>query len=955
MKRLAYWIVGLLVFSTLFGLSFDNSDDISPDFDRMIIDPATSGNNITDNSSWQLHPDIWRDRIVWEDYRNEPLSWGAPGTKNADIYMYNTSSKNTIQLISNDSDQRNPDIWRDIVVWEDYRNGDADIYYIDLNEPGTEIRLTTSSEDDTLPSVYKNKIVYFQGTDLMLYDLDEEKNYTLRDTTYGKEHLTIYGDKIVWSEETNWPNADVFLFNLSEDSDSDGIYDYKDQDNTELENSTYPIATESNINEHSPSIWFDTLTWVERRGGDNDIYMRDINRHPEVISQNGSQEEEPVIYGGRILYVEQYENETGVNTKDILWCYDRYDSSEFKIAEVSSGNIRAPSIYENRTVWEQSNETGIYEIYHEYLENRPPEIVSTNVSEDGITWKENASMDLLPEEKLEFRTEVRDMDGDVKDIKLNLSELGLSTGKVDMEHLEGDIYNSTLNYDRYGGQLDEGSYKVHVEVVDKAGHLEMGENITVDLNREYDPSINSIGVSSDGEGYSSSTTFILSEGNSIFFRANVTDEDGDLDEVYINSSKFGTSEEKHQMKEITDPTGTWNFGLEIDHNENMEPGTVYVNVTAVDENGHNDTSGPLTINMQSAPPYVIETIPTGEGVSVDPFSSIKVVFSDVMDDETIPDISHLRGEVPEGLEFKGWNETFQRDDTAVWTHDGWDNGEDISLAVSNYYDEYGVKGKGYTWNFTTKWSPDIVDIGHSNINESSVRLEMNFTSGDYDTILVRFKYRKSGESGWTVAEQKQFSENGTHSTMITSLEPNTSYEYLGHIEFQGRNITSEIRNFTTEPLDTDDDGIPDWKDTDDDNDTIPDEWEEKYGFDPKDPTDAEEDYDQDGLTNLEEYNKGTYPDNPDSDGDGVYDDKDKYPMDSSKSSDFPWLKIIAWIVISLVITALGVIIFLLLRRARPSEDDEEEIEKNEGEVSDVEDNVDEDIEEEDIDELIDQL
>ncbi|MGM0510632.1 MAG: Ig-like domain-containing protein, partial [Thermoplasmatota archaeon] len=419
------------------------------------------------------------------------------------------------------------------------------------------------------------------------------------------------------------------------------------------------------------------------------------------------------------------------------------------------------------------------------------------------------------------------------------------------------------------------------------------------------------------------------------------------------SSELGSDVEKYQLKEISDPTGTWNYGLKIDHNENMEPETVYVNVTAVDEKGHNDTSGPLTINIESAPPYVIETIPTDGEVSIDPFSNIEIVFSDVMDDETIPNISHLQGDVPEYLEFKGWNETFQRSDTAVWTHNGWDNDENISLVVSNYYDEYGVKGEEYTWNFTTKWSPNIVYIGHSNITESSVKLEMNFTSGDYDTIFVRFKYRKSGESEWLDTEQKQFSGNRTYSTMVSSLGSNTSYEYLGYIEFQGRNITSVIGNFTTEPLDTDDDGVPDSEDDDDDGDGMPDEWEEKYGFDPKDSTDAEEDFDQDGLTNLEEYNKGTYPDNPDSDGDGVYDKEDKYPMDPSKSSDFPWLKIIAWIVISLVITAIGVIIFLLIRRARPSED-EEELEEDE-EVGEDEDSEDDDIGEEDIDELIDQL
>ncbi len=51
---------------------------------------------------------------------------------------------------------------------------------------------------------------------------------------------------------------------------------------------------------------------------------------------------------------------------------------------------------------------------------------------------------------------------------------------------------------------------------------------------------------------------------------------------------------------------------------------------------------------------------------------------------------------------------------------------------------------------------------------------------------------------------------------------------------------------TTDIDDVDCDGMPDW-------------WEERYGFDPYDPTDAERDEDGDGYTNVEEYNDGNNP------------------------------------------------------------------------------------------------
>ncbi|HLX09823.1 MAG TPA: Ig-like domain-containing protein [Thermoanaerobaculia bacterium] len=54
-------------------------------------------------------------------------------------------------------------------------------------------------------------------------------------------------------------------------------------------------------------------------------------------------------------------------------------------------------------------------------------------------------------------------------------------------------------------------------------------------------------------------------------------------------------------------------------------------------------------------------------------------------------------------------------------------------------------------------------------------------------------------------------------------------------------------------------------------DGIPDAWKVAHGLDPNDPNVALEDPDHDGLTNLEEYQNGTDPQNPDTDGDGLSD------------------------------------------------------------------------------------
>jgi hypothetical protein len=58
---------------------------------------------------------------------------------------------------------------------------------------------------------------------------------------------------------------------------------------------------------------------------------------------------------------------------------------------------------------------------------------------------------------------------------------------------------------------------------------------------------------------------------------------------------------------------------------------------------------------------------------------------------------------------------------------------------------------------------------------------------------------------------------------------------------------------------------------DSDGDGIPDDYEIAHGMNPNDPTDALEDFDHDGLTNLQEYQLGTDPRNADTDGDGLPD------------------------------------------------------------------------------------
>ncbi len=125
-----------------------------------------------------------------------------------------------------------------------------------------------------------------------------------------------------------------------------------------------------------------------------------------------------------------------------------------------------------------------------------------------------------------------------------------------------------------------------------------------------------------------------------------------------------------------------------------------------------------------------------------------------------------------------------------------------------------------------------------------------------DTITVT----ASGLPGWasvdpstgTVSGTPAVGDAGTYSGIELTADDGMASDTLG--PFSIRVIK-----------DTDGDGIGDANDPDDDNDGLPDTYEEEHGLDPTDPSDATEDADSDGLDNVTEYEGGTDPltdDNP---------------------------------------------------------------------------------------------
>ena len=184
--------------------------------------------------------------VVWEDYRNG----------NSDIYMYNLTSSNETQITKNGSDQVGPAIYGDRIVWQDTRNGNWDIYMYNLST-SSETRITTNKSDQCNPA--------------------------------------IYGDRIVWQDARNG-NWDIYMYNLTTSTETQITKNVSDQCN--------------------PSIYGDLIVWQDSRNGNSDIYMYTISASNETrITVNESRQESPAIYDGRIVW-----NDGRNGNSDIYMC-----------------------------------------------------------------------------------------------------------------------------------------------------------------------------------------------------------------------------------------------------------------------------------------------------------------------------------------------------------------------------------------------------------------------------------------------------------------------------------------------------------------------------------------------------------------------------------------------------------------------------------------------------------
>ncbi|MBU7019269.1 MAG: hypothetical protein HXS44_17315 [Theionarchaea archaeon] len=249
---------------------------------------------------------------------------------------------NSFQITTDQSDQRYPAVYKDIVVWQDNRNQNWDIYGLNLTT-GEEFQITTDPNDQVFPVIYEDIIFWMNErhdiNTLQGYNRVTKEDILLPHHPEPHGRPALYDTMIVW-EGSGGGGRQICGYSLL----------------------TQEIVrfSPSSARQYNPAIFKDMVVWEDRRDLDWIIYGYDLLTGEEIIiGEKGrhilphEDQRDPAIYNDLVVWLEGYDEDVyGYN----LATQKRITIAATSLDECYSSSdwwtpIAKPALYENIVIW----------------------------------------------------------------------------------------------------------------------------------------------------------------------------------------------------------------------------------------------------------------------------------------------------------------------------------------------------------------------------------------------------------------------------------------------------------------------------------------------------------------------------------------------------------------------------------------------------------------------------
>ncbi len=246
---------------------------------------------ITNSAADKRYPDIYGDLVVWADNRNG----------NYDIFIYNLTSNEETQITDGPNNESSPRIYGDEIVYYVYDGIVGATYLYNVSDKTTRFVVNSDSPD----AFFNNTLIYKANCStqcqLYLYDLQTTAQNPTRIVSGGAGNGDdLYSNLVLYSRWYGGASWQIFLCKLGAD----------DQCASDAK------IVGSEVMQTSPAVYGTKIVWGDSRSmslTNSTIYMCDLNPNSYVIcNSSGSREIRltqsvhasfPDIYGSRVVWM----------------------------------------------------------------------------------------------------------------------------------------------------------------------------------------------------------------------------------------------------------------------------------------------------------------------------------------------------------------------------------------------------------------------------------------------------------------------------------------------------------------------------------------------------------------------------------------------------------------------------------------------------------------------------